>query len=63
MWLLSILTRPGFLPSLAALLIAGGVETDSIYLHHSLEVVGALVAFIGLFVAGEHHAVQTDRPK
>lgn len=62
MWFFEIIRRPGFLPSLAALFIAGGIESDNLYLHHSLEIIGAVIAFIGLFAvkSGDNHAVRAD---
>lgn len=42
--------QPGNAACIAAFLIAIGIETDVLYVHHTLEVVGAVIAFVGLFL-------------
>jgi len=46
--MLEILGRPGLLASLAALLASIGVEVHAEMLHNILEVMGAVIALIGL---------------
>lgn len=44
--------QPGNVACLSALLIAFGVETDNLFIHHCLEIAGAILAFIGFFLLG-----------
>ena len=41
---------PGTAGSLAALLVALGVETDTLFLHHAFEAFGALIGALGVLV-------------
>lgn len=44
--------QPGNVACFSAFLIAIGIETDNVYVHHGLEIVGAVLAIIGFFLLG-----------
>lgn len=49
---------PGNVACMAALLVALGIETDNVYVHHGLEIAGAVLAFIGFFLLGPESSKQ-----
>lgn len=55
--------QPGNTACLAALLIALGVETDNLYVHHGLELLGALIALIGVFLTGRVAVEANQTPR